>query len=150
MAPIDEALEYLRSQDVINYSDVARRFNVNQTTLSKRWRGRTGSKTDSTDAKSLLTTKQQASLVSYINKLTLRGLPPIHLIVQLFAQDISKKEPGKNWVQRFLKTHEKELTSSYLSGIDTAHQQADNIEQFKLYFKLVSSSILYSSSTNLQ
>jgi hypothetical protein len=29
MAPIDEALEYLQSQDVINYSDVARMFNIN-------------------------------------------------------------------------------------------------------------------------
>jgi transcriptional regulator with XRE-family HTH domain len=40
MAPIDEAIAFLRSSDQLPIAEVARRFNVNKNTLSKRFKGR--------------------------------------------------------------------------------------------------------------
>jgi DNA-binding transcriptional regulator YiaG len=37
MAPIDEAIAFLRSSDQLPIAEVARRFNVNRSTLSKRF-----------------------------------------------------------------------------------------------------------------
>ena len=96
MAPIDDAIDYLRSQEVINYTATAKLFNIDRTTLSRRWRGVTSLTATTTDYKSLLTKQQQQTLVAYINKLTLRGIPPTQAMVRVFARDISSKEPGKN------------------------------------------------------
>jgi hypothetical protein len=149
MAPIDDALEYLRSHQDTSSAEVARLFNIDRSTLSRRWRGVTTAKVDSTDQKSHLNHTQQLTLVAYLNKLTLRGLPPTQSVVRLFAQDICHKELGKNWVRRFIKTHANQLTSEYLSGVDTARRRADNIEQIKLYFELVSGLDLVGTNTNI-
>jgi hypothetical protein len=149
MGAIDLALAALQSSEVINYAATAKEYGVDRSTLSRRHRGVTGSKAQATDTKSLLTHKQQLALVAYIDKLTLRGLPPTNAMVRLFAKEISKKEPGKNWVRRFVSTHSQHLNSSYLSGIDTARRRADNVEQYKLYFELVSGSNLWRFGTNI-
>jgi hypothetical protein len=43
MAPIDKAIAFLRSSDVSSISDVARKFKVNRSTLSKRYNKKRGS-----------------------------------------------------------------------------------------------------------
>ena len=86
---------------------------------------------------SLLTKQQQKNLVSYINKLTERGIPPTHAMIRNFAHDIYGKWPGKNWVYRFVQAHEKDLKSRYLSGADLSRKKADSAYQYYLYFKLV-------------
>jgi hypothetical protein len=53
------------------------------------------------------------------------------------AEEIAKEMPGKNWVSRFIKTHNDELDSGFLDTIDIARQKADNWWEYKLYFKKV-------------
>ncbi|RDI87069.1 hypothetical protein Vi05172_g2908 [Venturia inaequalis] len=54
MAPIDEALKALESVESPNYTEYARIYKCNRTTLSKRHRGVQGSKEDKWENQSLL------------------------------------------------------------------------------------------------
>src|SRR4051812_2355000 len=137
MQPIDAAINDLASQEAPNIAATAKRHNVNRSTLSRRWRGKIGSWEDYVDSMSLLTKQQQKNLVSYINKLTERGIPPTNAMVRNFAYDICQKWPGKNWVYRFVQAHENVLKSGYLCGADLSRQKADNAYQYRLYFELV-------------
>ncbi|RDI78192.1 hypothetical protein Vi05172_g11825 [Venturia inaequalis] len=97
MAPIDDALAALASQEQPNYTQTALQFAVDRTTLSRRHRGLTGSKSEGREKVSLLSYSQQKTLVNYINMLTARGLPPTNAIVNNFAEEICGQKPGKNW-----------------------------------------------------
>ncbi|KIX04029.1 uncharacterized protein Z518_07582 [Rhinocladiella mackenziei CBS 650.93] len=125
------------SQDAPNIAATAKRHNVDRSTLSRRWRRKTGSWEDHVDSMSLLTKQQQKNLVFYINKLTERGIPPTNAMVRNFAHDIWQKWPGKNWVYRFIQAHENVLKSGYLCGADLSRKKANNVHQYRPYFELV-------------
>ena len=59
-------------------------------------------------------------------------------MVARFAEEISKKKPGKNWVARFVKSSKEELASGFLTGFDLTRKKADNVFQYQRYFDLVS------------
>ena len=96
MASIDAALADLALQDSPNYTETARRFNVNRSTLSRRHRGVTVSIKEGRQTTSILSNQQEKSLISYINQLTERGIPFTNAMIQVFARNLSKKEPEKN------------------------------------------------------
>ena len=103
MASLELALEALRALppgEKPNLSLVARTYNVSQSTLSRRYRGVTGSKEEQYNNQRLLSNEQSRALIKYINQLTVRGLPPTNSILANFAKDICGKEPGKNWASR--------------------------------------------------
>jgi transposase-like protein len=66
MAPIDEAIALLRSSDQLPIAEVARRFDVNRSTLSKRFQGKTGSLAKRAESNRLLSNKQELILVEHI------------------------------------------------------------------------------------
>jgi AraC-like DNA-binding protein len=66
MAPIDEAIAFLRSSDQLPIAEVARRFNVSRSTLSKRFQGKTGSLAKRAESNQLLSNKQELVLVEHI------------------------------------------------------------------------------------
>ena len=105
MAPIDAALADLALQDHPNYSETARKFNVNRCTLSRHYRGQTVSVKESRQINSILSNEQKKNLISYVNKLTERGIPPTNTIIRVFAYNISGKRPGNNWSYRFVQRH---------------------------------------------
>ena len=76
MDPIDAALAALELQDPPNYTRTAKEFNVNRSTLSRRYRQITRAREDATEMKSLLLIQQERTLLGYINLLIKRGLPP--------------------------------------------------------------------------
>jgi len=55
MSPIDAAISDLASQDAPNIAATAKKYGINRSTLSRRWRGKTGSLKDHIDSISLLT-----------------------------------------------------------------------------------------------
>ena len=127
MSSIDAALYNLASQDILNIAMTAQKYDIDRSTLSRRWNGKTASREDYINSQSLLTKQQQKNLITYINKLTERGIPPTNAMVRNFAYDIYQKWPDKNWVYRFIQTHKNVLKSSYLSGIDLSRKKADNL-----------------------
>ena len=96
MDPINAALAALELQDPPNYTWTAKEFNVNRTTLSRRYWQITRSREDATEMKSLLLIQQERTLLRYINLLTKRGLPPIPQMVRNFAFKILRITPRKN------------------------------------------------------
>jgi hypothetical protein len=76
MAPIDEAIAFLRSLDQLPIAEVTRRFNVNRSTLSKRLQGKTGSLAKKAESNQLRDNKQELVLVEHIRRLSEWCLPP--------------------------------------------------------------------------
>ena len=88
MAAIDEALEFLKSSESINYAKTAGRFNCDETTLRRRHRGKQRSRRDADSLyKSRLSKQQERELIAYIHKLSSRGIPPTLTMIKNFAQD---------------------------------------------------------------
>jgi hypothetical protein len=81
MAAIDEAIAFLRSCDTSNVSKAARRLNVNRSTLSKRFHGKSHNKAKVDKKQQLLTKKQELVLIDYIIRLSKWYLPPTLVMV---------------------------------------------------------------------
>jgi DNA invertase Pin-like site-specific DNA recombinase len=150
MDPIDAALADLALQDSPNYAMTARKYNINRSTLSRRHRGITVSIKEGRQTTSILSNQEEKCLISYINKLTERGIPPTNAMIRVFAHNISGKEPGKNWSYRFVEAHQDILQSKFLQGADLDRKKADNAYQYQLYFDLVNASIGLSFHTNIR
>ena len=70
-ARIQAAITDLESQDYRNITVTAKKWGVARETLSKRFRGKTGSNQDATSyARQQLTDIQEKTLIQYINKLS--------------------------------------------------------------------------------
>jgi hypothetical protein len=69
MAPIDEAIAFLRSSDQSPIAEVVRRFNVNRSTLSKQFQWKTGS-AKKAGSNQLPSNKQELVLVEYTRRLS--------------------------------------------------------------------------------
>ena len=135
MASYELALEALRSTppgETPNISLVARTYGVNQSNLSKRYRGVTGSKEAQYNNQRLLSKEQSRELIKYINLLTERGLPPTNSMLANFAKDICGKEPGKNWASRWIKAHSDKVISRYSKGLDSDRKKADSVWKYML------------------
>ena len=150
MDSIEAALANLALQESPNYAETARKFNVNRCTLSRRHRGITTSVKEGRQSRSILSSQQQKALISYINKLTERGIPPTNAMIRVFAYNISGNRPGKNWSYSFVQTHKDVLQSKVLQGADLDRKKADNAYQYQLYFKLVSALIIPRFRANIR
>ena len=85
-ARIAEAITDLKSQDHPNIAATARKYNVARETLSKRFRGKTGSNQEATSySRKQLTDAQEETLITYVNKLNDRGFPPTPQILKNIA-----------------------------------------------------------------
>ena len=136
---INRAITELESSNRINISATARHWGVAQSTLSRRFRGKTVSNTIATsEGRQLLNTAQEKTLIQYINKLTERGFPPTPQLVRNFAQQIIKYDVGENWVARFTQRHRDVLASAYLDTIDHKRKKADNSYLFRHFYDTVS------------
>jgi hypothetical protein len=137
MAPIDEAIAFLRSSDVSSISDVARKFKVNRSTLSKRYNRKRGSWSQATERKQLLTKKQELVLVRHISRLCEWCLPPTPAMVTTWAASICGIEPGKDWSAAFKARHKDILDSRYLNTLDLARHKADSEASYRQYFTVL-------------
>jgi hypothetical protein len=137
-ARIQAAIADLESQDRTNFAATARKWDIERSTLSRRYRGETGSNQDASSyARRQLTDAQEQTLIKHINKLSDRGLHPTPQIVKNIAEEITHVDLGKNWVSRFCERHKDQLKSVYLRTIDHKRKIADNSHHFEHFFKTV-------------
>ena len=61
---------------------------------------------------------QEEALISQINKLTARSIPPTTSMVRNFAEEMIGREVNKNWTAGFVERHSDRLKSLYLRNID--------------------------------
>ncbi|KAF5265528.1 hypothetical protein FOXYS1_3659 [Fusarium oxysporum] len=119
MAAIDKALEFLKTSGSINYAATAKKFECDETTLRRRHQGKQRARRDADSLyKSRLSKQQEQDLVTYIRKLSLRGIPPTLSMIRNFAQDIAKIEVGKNWPYSFVQRHRNEIDSQNAYNMD--------------------------------
>ena len=77
-----------------------------------------GSREEQYEQKRLLNNTQEETLISWINDLTGKGLPPSYEMLRNFAKEISGEKPGKQWPYRFLKRHQDKLVCKFTLGMD--------------------------------
>ena len=73
MEPIDAAIDFLKSLDLgedINYTQIAEKYSVNRSTLSRRWQGIQGLMQSKIKKTRLLNNTQEIKLIKYIETLT--------------------------------------------------------------------------------
>jgi hypothetical protein len=74
---IEKAIDALNTQLIPNYSQVARDFGIERTTLIRRYKGIYASRQEATSLYyKLLTNMQEEALINQINKLIVYRLPP--------------------------------------------------------------------------
>jgi hypothetical protein len=89
---IELAIADLESQAQPNFAITARKYNLKRTTLSRRFKGETGSKENAVSyALKAFTNVEKDVLVRYINNLNARRLPPTSQIIKNLAEEISNK-----------------------------------------------------------
>ena len=86
MASIEAALADLALQDSPNYTQTAKKFNVNRSTLLRRYRGVTALIKKGWQTTLILSNQQEKTLISYINQLTKRGISSTNTIIRVFAR----------------------------------------------------------------
>src|SRR3979490_1579671 len=116
---MEAAFAALDLQETRNYSKVAKEYELERTTLAKRYKGQTVSKkVFLSESRQCLTIAQEEALIEQINKLTDRHIPPTSQMVKNFAEEMIGREVGKNWTQGFIRRHDSRLKSIYLRNID--------------------------------
>jgi hypothetical protein len=80
-----------------NYAALAKKYELERSTLSRCARGKTTSREEFQSEKNqCLTNAQERILIDQINRLTDRGIPPTSQMVQNFAEEIIGRGVGKN------------------------------------------------------
>ena len=114
MGDIEAALEALKSLEIDekpNYTKIAEQYGVSRSTLSRRHKGVQGTHAEKCRNQRLLNPTQESELISYIDGLCSRGLPPSKEMIRNFASEIAGREAGKSWVDRFIQRHDIDLVS---------------------------------------
>jgi transposase len=140
MDPIDEAIEEinsLRPGESFSYREIAKRYGVVHSTLTRRHQGQTVPRTTKILNTRKLNPQQEAELVKYIEDLTARRLQPTREMVQNFASSIAKQDIGKSWVTRFLNRNKIKLAAHWTTGMDQDRHTADSEEKYQLFFQLL-------------
>jgi predicted site-specific integrase-resolvase len=96
-AGIVKAIPAMESGEIKDYSEAARRFEVNDTTISRRIKGIKHSREEAGSLyRQCLTSTQEKVLVKQIKRLTDCMVLPTSQIVKNLGEEIRGKEVGKN------------------------------------------------------
>jgi len=93
----------------LTHSKASEKWGIPRSTLINRLQGQTAT-ADQTQPRRLLTSTQEAQLVSWILRQESLGYAPSHsqiraCVLALLAQQGSQAELGHNWVPRFIQRH---------------------------------------------
>jgi len=135
------AIESLAPGESINYSEIARNYGVERSTLRRRHQARTQSRATEGINRRKLSPQQEKELISYIKKLTERGLPPTRAMIQNFAGSIAGTTVSMWWVDQFIKRNNSELILHWTTGMDSKRHNADLEAKYSLYFSLLQQKI---------
>lgn len=138
MSAIDAAVADSKSSPSTPLAEIARRHNVNRSTLSRRVNQKATSSARFHEMRRLLNPKKEKHLVKFIRRLCERSLPPTSAIVNNVAAELAGRTPSKNWVSRFVERNRHVLDSRYLDSIDFARAKADSKASYEAYFNTVS------------
>jgi hypothetical protein len=136
-----EELSTYKHGDHPLYAQLAKKYGVERSTLSRRHRAVTGSQEHDILSRQKVTPQQEAELLKHIEELTKQRLPPTRAIIQNFASLIVKNLVSKSWVTRFLNRHKDDLTSRWNNAMDFNCHKADSYTKYAQYFELLTEKI---------
>jgi hypothetical protein len=135
---IELALADLGQQEKPNYRGTAKKYDLVESTLRRRWKGQSLSKqAAASEYRQCLTFPQEEALIQQINRLTDRGMPPTSGMVRNLAEEVIGRPVGKNWTGDFVKRYKSRLTSVYLRNIDSQRMKSEYAPLFKQFYDLV-------------
>ncbi|KAF2843923.1 hypothetical protein T440DRAFT_503166, partial [Plenodomus tracheiphilus IPT5] len=123
MDPIQAAIEAIESREPgenFTYTEVAKKFNVVRSTLTRRHQGQTSPENVKHSNQQKLNPQQELELVRYIENLTRRGLPPTREMIRNFSSEVAHQE-----------------LSESTTGMDRTRHLADSKSKYELYFELL-------------
>jgi hypothetical protein len=133
-----KVLDELNVQLLSNYTQITLKFGLQCTTLMQRHQGICTPQASVTSQHyKLFTNTQEEDLITQINKLTARGLPPTSYIMKNLAEEIVSHEVNKNWMAHFVKCHSSCLKSLYLCNIDNLQIKSEYGPHIQHFFDLV-------------
>jgi hypothetical protein len=144
MAPIDNAIAAIKRLGPgkhFSYRKVAKDFNIQRSTLRRRYQGLCAPRAGEAQNRQKLSPQQELQLVQYIEDLTEQELPPTRVMIQNFGSDIAGVACSDAWVSQFLRRNKHLLTSKWTSGMDCNRHKADSKDKYKAYFDLLHSKI---------
>lgn len=138
MDRLTAAFEYLDLQEQPNYAQAARKFEIDRTTLYRRYTGQTASRQEANSKhRQLLNDVEEDTLLRYIDELTNRRMPPTRQILRNLAEEILGGPVGDHWPDRFVRRHKDRICSVYLKPIDYSRASAESAEVFARYYAIV-------------
>ncbi|PVH92753.1 hypothetical protein DM02DRAFT_485605, partial [Periconia macrospinosa] len=129
MDPIQAAIgdiESLRPGEQFSYTQMAKKYSVVRSTLTRRHIHVTQAHALSYDNLRNLSQQQEQEFLRYIKRLTERGLPPTRQMIQSFASKIAREQVSMSWVDRFTRRNTESLLSRWTAGIDSNRHKADS------------------------
>lgn len=76
-------------------------------------------------------------MISQIDRLTDRGMPPTCQMVKNFAEEIIEDSVRKNWTSDFVRRHKDKLENLYLTNIDNKRMKSEYAPSFERFYDLV-------------
>jgi hypothetical protein len=96
-ALVTAAVLAIRRGEFKDYSNAAKKYHCSHTAIIRRIKGETKTRQEANSFyNQCLTNDQEETLISRINKLTDRGLPPTTQIIRNLAEEIRGEPVGKN------------------------------------------------------
>lgn len=138
MAQIEAALAHLKALEKPNYAATARLFEVQETTLRRRFLGETKSiKEHAAERLQHLNPAQEEEILRYIDKLTHKHIPPTTQTVKNLAEELIGGPVGKNWASGFCRRHKDRISSVYLRPLDRARVASERADLYEHFYALV-------------
>ena len=135
---MEAAITHLNRQKSVSYAEVTKIYGLDPSTLTHRHKGITVSRTEATSTfRQRLNNTEEDTLLSYIDSLTDRHIPPTTKIIKNLAEEIVGGPIGKNWTARFIQRHSNRICSLYLRPLDRARASAESITVFQRFYVLV-------------
>jgi hypothetical protein len=144
MGSIAKAIKAMKSRELgdnIPASKYAAKYDVNQVTLRRRWKGVQAPRETKNITQQNLSPQQELGLVEYINELTDFGIPPTRDMIRNFGSAVAERDLSESWVQRFIERNRDHLISRWSTGIDRNRHQADTLDKYDNWFDLLHSKI---------
>jgi hypothetical protein len=137
---MEKAINELNRQLIPNYRQISEKYGLTRTTLMRRFLSLCTSRQEATSIyHKLLTDTQEEALITQINKLTVRGMPPTTKIVKNLAEEVIGRKIHKNWTAHFVRRYSSRLKSLYLRNIDNLRVKSEYGPHLEHFFDLVAS-----------
>lgn len=131
---IQAAIAEKQADGSITLTALARKYNVNRSTLSRRLRNKTCSRTESVSRnKRNFSDIEEQELIAYMERLSNCGIYLTPRMLNNIAGRRLGRAVGRNWSARFVRRNAQYLTGVYLNGFDKVRkiaQQPDDIDKF--------------------